>query len=233
MNNIVENIISGIIGGLILYFIQLLVEKRKDKKNKQKELNEAAEKKRIGKKGDKFLDQNLLDNYLPGLPLDKILQDFGQPDEKFEDIIDIEQGFTESNVMFIYQYKFSNGVIAFSVLPNKNSVESITLYPNTDDKYKIYCPYNFSDTKEIFGKARINREIISNKIKFETNSYINWRYSIIVSKYFYREIKHFTFSYIVFDCIDDFQDMENKKIDQLCISLNENILPVINFYAQE
>ncbi len=220
MNNFIENIISGIIGGVVVYLIQIFKENRKEKKIK-------FENDKVGKRDSKFIDENFLYNYQPGsLSIEKVIQDFGQPIEKYEYPVDFENNINVT----IYKYKFVNAVILFSTSKNESSVISITLNSSSSKLHPVILPYTFDESDKYFGDARITREIIENERRFEKESYTNWMYAAIQSKYFNREIKYLTFTYVVCSTdVESIADMENKIIDQLCISANMDIYPIINF----
>lgn len=221
MNNLFENIISGVIGGIVVYSIQLISENKKEKKRN-------LENNKVGKKDTKYIDPNFLYNYQPGsLAIEKVIQDFGQPKNKYEYPVDFENDIS----VLIYEYKFVNAVVLFSTEIDRSSVISITLSATKNDLHPVVCPYTFDEQEKYFGDAKITSEIIDNERSFESESYINWVYSALKAKYFNREIKYFTFTYIVcLPNIEKTEDMKDKIIDQICISTNMDIAPVINFY---
>jgi hypothetical protein len=229
MTNFQESLVTGIAGGIIaglgVYFIQFLVERRK-----QKKLN--SENKKVGSGNDKYIDEDFLNNYIPGsVSIEKILQDFGQPNEKYEQPATIKWDNNKDVELSIYQYKFVNAIILFSTFKNETTIISITVNSNFSKTHPVKCRFTFADDDVYFGKAKVNHEILQNKTHFEKETYINWTYSAIQAKFFYREIKHLTFTYIVCDFgIENDVDMLNKTIDQLCVSANADVYPVIYFY---
>lgn len=228
MTNFEENLfigtISGIIAGLIVYFVQFFFSKRIEKrKNKDKN--------RVGKKTDKYIDKEFILNYLPqGLKIEKVLEDLGQPIQKKEYSVEIKWETNKIREIEIYQYKFINAVILFSTFKNENTVISVTINSRYNKSHPVIFSFAFADSEIYFGQATINNEIINNKVNFKAESYTNWAFSAISSKFFNREIKDLTFTYVVCDIIESEEEMKDKVIDQLCISANEDICPIIYFY---
>lgn len=228
MTNLEENlfigIISGIVAGLVVYFIQLFVSNKAEKKEKK-------EKRKVGKKTDKYIDEDFIYNYLPqNIEIDKVLEDFGQPIQKIEDIVTIKWDDNKTRELTIYQYKFINAVVLFSTFKNESTIISVTINSNYDKLHPVKFSFAFAGEDLYFGQAKINDEIINNKIDFESQCYVNWAYAAIRSKFFYREIKNLTFTYVVCDIVDSDNNMKDKIIDQLCISGNEDVYPIIYFY---
>lgn len=228
MTNLEENLligtISGVVAGLVVYFIQLFVSKRAEKKEKK-------EKKKVGEKTDKYIDEDFICNYLPqNLDIDKILEDFGQPIQKIDDTVTIKWDNNRIRELTIYQYKFINAVILFSTFKNESTIISLTINSNYNKSHPVKFSFAFAGKDVYFGQAKINDEIINNKIDFETQSYVNWAFAAIRAKFFYREIKELTFTYVVCDIVDSEKEMKDKIIDQLCISGNEDVYPIIYFY---
>lgn len=221
---IITGIITTVIGGLIVYLVQIGRENRKEKKQHR-------QKNKVGKTNSKFIDEDFLVNYHPvALSLQKVLEDFGQPDQKYEQPV-FNKDFESIDTVLIHQYKLLNAVILFSTFRDDQSIISITLNAVSDKKHPVKCPYTFDEGLRNFGNAKITGEIIANKTHFEHHGFINWVYAAIQSKYFNREIKHLFFTYIVcLPGIDTPENMEGQIIDQLCISSNENVYPIINFY---
>jgi hypothetical protein len=221
MNNFTENIISGVIGGLVVYFFQVIREIIKEKKQK-------IESNKVGNQVSKYLDEKFLLNYEPGgLSIEKIIQDFGEPTEKYKYPYDSD----DNEYLVIYKYKFVNAVVLFSTIENNSSIVSITVNSSKNKKHPVLCPYTFDEKEKHFGNARITSEIIENERCFEKESYTNWAYSAIQAKFFQREIKHFTFTYFVCDIgIENIDEMKGKVIDQICISTVMEVFPIINFY---
>jgi len=228
MSDFNENILAGIIttifGGLLLYGVQILRENRREKRLDK-------EKNKIGKIKTRHLDENFLSTYLPGsLSVEKILEDFGQPDQLYEQPV-LNKDFETVDTVSIYEYRLTNSVILFSTFKDSQTIISITLNAISNKMHPVKCLYIFDQKQNYFGEAKITKEIIVNQIHFERHGYPNWVYAAIQSRYFNREIKHLIFTYIV--CSPEVQcsqDMEGKVIDQLCISVNENVYPIINFY---
>lgn len=224
MTNLEENlfigIISGIVAGLVVYFIQLFVSNKAEKK-----------KSKVGKKTDKYIDEDFIYNYLPqNIEIDKVLEDFGQPIRKEEYIATIKWDDNKTRELTIYQYKFINAVVLFSTFKNESTIISVTINSNYNKLHPVKFSFAFADKDLYFGQAKINDEIINNKIDFESQCYVNRAYAAIRSKFFYREIKDLTFTYVVCDIVDSENNMKDKIIDQLCISGNEDVYPIIYFY---
>lgn len=228
MSKIIETLITGIIGGivsgLVVFLIQFLVERRKE----NEKTNEG---KRLGKRTDKYIDEDFINNYLPGfLSLEKVIEDFGQPSKIFEDSVIIKWDNNKTRELTIYHYDFINAVIEFSTFKDESTIISVTTNSNFSKSHPVKFSFAFADKDVYFGEAIINDEILSNKTKFEKEMFSNWGYSAVQAKFFYREIKGLTFTYIVCDLIDTEKEILNKKVDQLCISVNEDVYPIIYFY---
>lgn len=226
MTNLQENLligtISGIVAGLIVYFIQLFISQKIDRKEK-------TENNRVGKKTDKYIDKDFILNYLPEkIDIEKVLEDFGKPLQKTDTTVEISWD-SSSREITIYQYRFINAVILFSTFKNQTSVISMTINSSYNKSHPVNFSFAFEENNLYFGQATINNEIISNKIDFKIESYVNWAYSAIQAKFFYREIKNLTFTYVVCDTLSE-EEMNGKVIDQLCISTNKDIYPIIYFY---
>lgn len=222
--NIIIGIVSGIVAGLVVYFIQFIITRRVEKKEKK-------EKKKVGEKTDKYIDEDFIYNYLPqNIEIDKILEDFGQPIKKTEDSVTIKWDNAKIQEITIYQYKFINATILFSTFKNESTIISVTINSIYNKSHPIKFSFGFAGKDVYFGQAKINDEILNNKIDFEKQSYTNWAYAAIRAKFFYREIKELTFTYVVCDIMDSEEEMKDKIIDQLCISGNEDVYPIIYFY---
>lgn len=215
--------ISALVAGLIVFFIQLIISKNFERKQKK-------EKNKVGKKTDKYIDEDFILNYLPSqIDIEKVFEDFGKPLQKTDTTVEIKWNNSTQEIT-IYEYKFKNAVILFSTFKNESAVISLTINSNYNKAHPVKFSFAFEEKTVYFGKAKINNEIVANRTNYISESYVNWAYSAIQSKYFYREIKHFTFTYIVCDFINSENEMMGKVIDQLCISCNEDVCPVIYFY---
>lgn len=219
------SVISAFLVGLVLFFIQVQFQKKSEQKAK-------LGKNKLGKIEEKYIDKDFLYNYEPGkLSIEKVIEDFGQPNEKVESFDDFELDEKERRDLILYTYKFTNAVIIFSTYKNESSVISITVNADYLKKHPVKCRFSFAEDDEYFGKAKITQEIIKEKVNFKREMFINWAYSAIQSRYFYRELKHLTFTYVV--CNSDMEtenDMLDRQIDQLCISVVQNVCPIIYFY---
>lgn len=221
---IVTSTIAGIVAGLVVLAVQALSGRIKENKEKN-------EKKRVGKRTDKFIDQEFLNNYMPGfLSIEKVVSDFGQPYKVIDSCVIIKWDNNRKRDLTIYQYDFTNAIIQFSTFRNESTVISITVNSNLSRSHPVKFCFAFAGEDVNFGEAKINDEILNNKVNFESQMYRNWGYSAIQAKYFYREIKDLTFTYIVCDIFETENEMLGKTIDQLCISANEDVYPVIYFY---
>lgn len=221
---LILGIIGAVVGGLVVLFIQNKVSKSKEKKR-------ISEQKRLGKKKDTYIDKNFIFNYLPKfLSIEKVIADFGQPNKIFDDIVKFLYYDVTRNIR-IYHYEFINAVVQFSTFENESSVVSVTTSSTLNSSYPIVIGSIFDGNEGIcFGKARVNKKILNFKTKFEKHLFTNWGYSAVQAKLFYREIKGLTFTYVVCDLVDSEEEMLDKKIDQLCISINEDVYPIINYY---
>jgi hypothetical protein len=223
MSDFLQNLLSGIIGGTFVYIIQMFRESVKEKKTHR-------ENNKLGKSNEKYIAEEFLNIYCPGnISIQKIIQDFGQPIHKYQSPIFNKNG-EHINEVMIYEYKFTNAVILFSTFINQSSIISLTIN-STFDKHPIKFPFTFKKKDQYLGKAKVNKYMLENKIHFENRVYTNWVYSALQSKYFNRQIKYLTFTYIAcYPNVNNENDMLKKLIDQLCISTDENVYPVINFY---
>lgn len=221
---LITGILSGVVAGLFILLVQFFVEGRREKAKNN-------EQKRLGKRTDKYIDADFVSNYLPEfLSIEKIIGDFGQPSRIFEDSVVIKWDNNKTRELSIYHYDFINAVIQFSTFKNESTIISVTTNSNFSKSHPVKLGFAFADKDVYFGQAIINDEILNSKIKFEKEMFTNWGYTAVQAKFFYREIKGLTFTYVVCDFIDSEKEIINKKIDQLCISVNEDIYPIINFY---
>lgn len=224
METLITGTIGGIVAGLVILLIQFLVERQKEKVKTNEE-------KRLGKRTDKYIDEDFVYNYLPGfLSIEKVIADFGQPSKIYEDTVIIKWDDDKTRDLTIYHYDFINAVILFSTFKNESTVISVTTNSSFSKSHPVKLGFAFADKDVYFGEAKINEEILSNKTKFEKEMFRNWGYAAIQAKFFYREIKGLTFTYIVCDFIESEKEIMNKNIDQLCISVDEDVYPIIYFY---
>jgi len=225
MKTLLAGIVSGVVSGLVVYLIQFIVASQNEKiKNR--------ESKRVGRSRTyKFVDEDFIYNYLPeNLLIERIFEDFGQPDKKMDDSVTLKWDNNKIKKLTEYQYKFINAVILFSTFKNESYVISVTINSNQNKSHPVKFCFGFTEEDVCFGQAKINEEILNAKVNFESQSFINWAYASIKAKFFYREIKDLTFTYIVCDIVESESNMLGKTIDQLCISANEDVSPVIYFY---
>lgn len=224
MEAIITGVISGVISGLIIYTIQYL-------NNLKKEQKENLETNRVGGKTKKFLDRDFLSDYEPGkVSIQRVFEELGKPLGKYEDFNDNENTISIPKYI-VYKYKFSNAIVLFATLINEDSVISLTLM-STDNTYPIKCPLSPASENDlaVLGKAKIDTEIINDAFNSWHKLYRDWEYSAIQSRFFYRNIKHLTFTYIVYDSIESNDCFLGKTIDQICISQIESIHPIIYYY---
>ena len=217
-----ENIISGIIGGLFVLICQLTYDYIKNKRLNRKKL-------RVGNSELFILDRDFLDKYEPHkYSIEKIISDFGQPIKKYKDTFD------ELEVE-IYQYHFQNAKVLFSKGLDTSEIISVTLFSLLDKKNPLICRLSFEDDEIEMVKAVINDIIIRDSVKFENNTYSFGMNCIIKAKYFYRQIKHLTFSYQIGGNFETIQETKGQLIEQVCISQLSNVTPMLSihdtFYA--
>lgn len=224
MSDLVQNIISGIVGGTVVLVIQFVISWKIENKKKE-------DIKKVGRKSDKHIDEDFILNYLPqNIEINKIIDDFGQPQKKYPEFTTLKWDNNRECELSIYQYEFVNAVVLFSTFKNGSTVISITINSSYNKSFPINIGFGFGDKKGYLGLSKVNEEIINNKIEFLSESYTNWAYSAVKSKFFYREIKGLTFTYVVCNIIENEDEILGQVIDQLCISANEDVCPIIYFY---
>jgi hypothetical protein len=213
----IENIVSGVIGGLFVLLIQYLVEHLKYKKNSKNSLI-------VGNQGLKIIDKNFLYTYEPHkISIEKVIEDFGQPIKKYNDEFDDFK-------LELYQYNFQNAKVLFSKSNESSEIISITLFSTNDKKNPVLCRISFEDDDIEFGKAKINDTIIKESIDLENSMTQLGNVCIIKSKYFYRQIKHLTFSYEIGGNYESLEDTKDEIINQVCVSQMQNVNPMFTFY---
>lgn len=221
----IVSVISAFLVGLILFYVQVQFQKNKEKKERRKNS-------RVGKIAERFIDQDFLYSYEPGkVSIEKIVEDFGQPNDKVDDFDDFESDEDERREIVLYNYKFTNAVVIFATFKGESTIISITINSAYVKKHPVKCRFSFAEDDKYFGQAKITQEILNEKVNFKKEAYINWAFSAVQSRYFHRELKHLTFTYVV--CNSDMEtenDMLDRKIDQLCVSVVENVCPIIYFY---
>lgn len=217
-----ENIISGIIGGLFVLVCQLTFEYFKNKQSDKKKL-------KVGDSALQILDKEFLYKYEPHkYSIEKIISDFGQPIKKYTesfDNIEVE----------VFQYNFQNAKVLFAKQNDSSEIISVTLFSTIDNKNPVLCRLSFEEEDSEMGKAVINETIINEKINFENHMYTFGMRCIIQSKYFYRQIKHLTFSYQIGGNFDSPEDAKGEIIEQVCVSQLSSVTPLLSvhdtFYA--
>ena len=185
----------------------------------------------IGKSVERILDEDFLYNYLPGrITINKIIEEFGEPDFKYKDSIEQDWNDNKKVKFLVHKYKFSNALILLTTGLKDKQVISISLISSLDKKHPIKCMYSFAEDEKYFGEAKISQNIIDNAVEFEHNSYASWTYSAITSRYIdYRPIKYLNFTYFTYNNYENKDEMKNQIIDGMCISISNNIKPIINF----
>lgn len=213
----IENIVSGIIGGIVVLLIQYLVEYFKNKKNNRSSFL-------VGNQELKIIDRNFLYTYEPHkISIEKIIEDFGQPIKKYKNE-------SENFNLEFYQYNFKNAKVLFSKNVENSDIISITLFSTNDKKNPVLCRMSYQDNNIEFGKAKINETIIKDNLGFENLYTQLGNVCIIKSKFFFRQIKHLTFSYEIDGNYDNIEETKNGIINQVCVSQIENINPMFSFY---
>ena len=89
---------------------------------------------------------------------------------------------------------------------------------------------SFEDDDIEFGKAKINDIIIKDGIDLENSMTQLGNVCIIKSKYFYRQIKHLTFSYEIGGNYESLEETKDEIINQVCVSQMQNVNPMFTFY---
>ena len=186
---------------------------------------------KIGNRADKILHEDFLYNYIPGeLTIGKVIQDLGQPLVKIEDFVEREYVHEKEFKFWVYKYKFSNAVVLFTTEINDENIISISLISKLDKENPIKCRYSFSEDDKIFGEAYITKNIIENSNDFKSQTYASWMYSLITSRYVdFRPIKYLDFTYFVYNQFDSISEMENQEIDGICISIMNDVKPIIHY----
>lgn len=224
LSGIVSGFISGITTGLILYRVQRHNEK-KEKKLEQLEAN------RLGHKTQKYIDRDFLTTYQPGdISIEKIISDLGPPLDKFEDNTD--NNINQLYEFTVYKYKFKNAIVLFTTLKGESSIISVTV-SHTSLQHPIVCPMSPAEDKvDYIGNALVTQEIIDNSYTNWSEMFRNWSYSAIQAKFFYNHLKHLTFTYVIYDHLDnsDKSMFLNKQIEQVCVSSLDCINPINNYY---
>jgi len=223
--SLIVGIISCVVAGLILYALQIVVQNIKDKKAQ-------SEKNKVGKTVEKYIDEDFLYNYEPGnIIIEKIIEDFGQPQNKYDDTNDFFKEDSETLYQLtIYKYNFTNAIVLFSTLKNESSIISVTINGATIKSHLVKCRFSFAEEDQYFGEAKITNEVLENKTGFWSHSFINWAFAVIQARYFYPKIKHLNFTYIVCDSNIDENEILGKSVDQLCVSAISSVCPFIYFY---
>ena len=193
---------------------------------KKKNIDEIVERPK-----QKTLHRDFLYDYIPSeVGIAKIIEDFGQPQKKTIESVDDEYSDSGEIIFNIYEYKFSNAVVLFSTDTELENVIAITLLPFDVINQPLKCRYSFSENEEDFTEAEFKKSILDNQDSFENNSYNNWSYSAITSRYAdYRPIKHLYFTYINYNFHEEADDLYLEKIESMCVSTSSKIHPIIHF----
>lgn len=216
MNETIKNIIIGSVGGLIVLIIQLLIDYFKNAKNRQKDSV-------VGNSDLKILNKEFLYDYEPGkVSIEKIIQDFGQPNRIQEDI-------QNEKKLKLFFYVFRNAKVLFTVYDKESEVLSITLFSTIDIKNPVLCRLSYEDDDEKMGNAKLTDSILRDSISIENQESIHKQTTVIKSKYFFKQIKHLTFSYSIDGHFEKIVDAKGQLIQQVCVSQVENISPMLSF----
>lgn len=212
-----ENIISGIIGGLFVLICQLVFEYFKNKRSDRKKL-------KVGDSELQILDEEFLYKYEPHkYSIEKIMSDFGQPFNKYSDLYnDFE--------IEVFQYNFQNAKVLFGKTKDTSEIVSVTLFAIDDKKNPILCRLSFEDDDLEMGKAVINDTIIKETVNFENHASTFGMNCVIQAKYFYRQIKHLTFSYQISGNYQTPEDAKGQVIEQVCVSQISTVTPFLTIH---
>lgn len=217
MNETIKNIIIGAAGGLIVLLFQFLIDFLKNKKNEKENLV-------VGSSNPKILSKQFLYDYEPGkVSIEKIIQDFGQPNRIQDDIEDEQK-------LKLYFYIFKNAKVLITTHDKESEILSITLFSTKDLKNPVLCRLSYEEDDEIMGKAKLTDSILRDSISIENQDTIHEQTTIIKSKYFFKQIKHLTFSYSINGHFEKLVDAKGQLIQQVCVSQVENIAPMISFF---
>lgn len=217
MNETLKNIIIGAVGGLIVLLIQLLIDYFKNAKNRQKDSV-------VGSPDLKILSQEFLYDYEPGkVSIERIIQEFGQPNR-------IQDDFENEKKLKLFFYIFRNAKVLITTYENESEVLSITLFSTRDIKNPVLCRLSYEDDNEIMGKAKLTDSILRDSVDIQNHESIHEQTTVIKSKYFFKQIKHLTFSYSINGHFEKLADANGQLIQQVCVSQVENIAPMINFF---
>lgn len=211
----IENVISGIIGGFVVLLFQLGFDFFKTQREKTKRL-------KVGNSDLLILDKEFLYKYEPHkYSIEKIISEFGQPFRKYK------ENFGDFEVE-VFQYNFKNAKVLFSKNTDTDSIISTTLFSTDDKKNPILCRLSVEDEKLEMGKALINDTVIQNVIKWENFPTPFLTNCIVQAVFFYREIKHLTFSYQIGGSYESLEETKGQKIEQVCISQLPNVTPMLS-----
>ncbi len=217
MTETVKNIIIGAIGGLIVLVIQLFIDYFKNRKNNKENLI-------VGNSNLKILNRDFLYDYEPGkVSIEKIIQDFGQPNR-------IQDDFEDEKKLKQFFYIFRNAKVLITTYHKESEVISITLFSTKDLKNPVLCRLSYEDDYEIMGKAKLTDSILRDSINIENHESIHEQTTVIKSKYIFKQIKHLTFSYSIDGHFEKIVDAKGQLIQQVCVSQVQTITPMINFF---
>ena len=217
MTETVKNIIIGAVGGLIVLLIQLLIDYFKNRKNNKENLI-------VGNSNLKILNRDFLYDYEPGkVSIEKIIQDFGQPNR-------IQDDFEDEKKLKQFFYIFRNAKVLITTYDKESEVISITLFSTKDVKNPVLCRLSYEEDDEIMGKAKLTDSILRDSINIENQESIHEQTTVIKSKYFFKQIKHLTFSYSIDGHFEKLVDAKGQLIQQVCVSQVERITPMLPFF---
>lgn len=212
-----ENIISGIIGGLFVLICQLTFDYFKNRRSERKKQN-------VGDSDLHILDKGFLYKYEPhNYSIEKIISDFGQPIKNYIDIFDEME-------IEVFHYDFQNAKVLFAKNKDSSELISVTLFSKNDKRNPVLCRLSYEDDEIEMGKAVINDTIIKECINFENNSYTFGMSCIFQASYFYRQIKHLTFSYQIVGNYETPEDAKGQIIEQVCVSQISTVTPFLSYH---
>lgn len=217
MTETIKNIIIGAVGGLIVLLIQLLIDYFKNLKNNKDNLI-------VGNSNLKILSRDFLYDYEPGkVSIEKIIQDFGQPNR-------IQDDFKDEKKLKQFFYIFRNAKVLITTYDKESEVISITLFSTKDVKNPVLCRLSYEEDDKIMGEAKLSDSILRDSITIENQESIHEQTTIIKSKYFFKQIKHLTFSYSIDGHFEKLVDAKGQLIQQVCVSQVQSITPMISFF---
>ncbi|WP_353148562.1 hypothetical protein [Chryseobacterium sp.] len=212
-NPYIQNILCGVIGGILVLVIQNWI----DKKKKEKERIESSI---VGMKHLKILSQDFLYQNEPGkITIEKLIEDFGQPQMKY------------------YNNEYNNSTFEFKnakleVISNKEngSIIALTVFSKLDSKYPVNCRLSFDQEDEILGKAKISDSIIENEFHFESYRTNFGAQTLIGCSNAFRPSKYLKYYYQISGEFDNIAMTKGETIVQVCVS---EVTGVYSFFSSQ